>query len=156
MRLVRIILMAGLLPGLALAQSAGEQALAEGEALMTEAQRSQQRIDQLDDATRDALNRYRNAIQQKDQLADYNKQLAGLVESQRRELEEPPGQHATIGETQAEGMPPLQGMLASLEQVLEVDVPFLLEERPDRLGEAKALMVRPEVTVAEKYRRVLE
>src|SRR5690554_3053232 len=88
MRLVRIILMAGLLPGLALAQSAGEQALAEGEALMTEAQRSQQRIDQLDDATRDALNRYRNAIQQKDQLADYNKQLAGMVESQRRERSE--------------------------------------------------------------------
>lgn len=156
MRLVRIILMAGLLPGLALAQSAGEQALAEGEALMTEAQRSQQRIDQLDDATRDALNRYRNAIQQKDQLADYNKQLAGMVESQRRELEELQAQLATIEETQAEVMPLLQRMLASLEQFIELDVPFLLDERTDRLEQLKALMIRPEVTVAEKYRRVLE
>ena len=45
MRAVWIILMAALLPGLALAQGAGEQALAEGEALTTDAQRSQQRVD---------------------------------------------------------------------------------------------------------------
>ena len=148
--------MAGLLPSLALAQGAGEQALAEGEALMTEAQRSQQRVDQLDDATREALNRYRHAIQQKDQLAEYNKQLAEMVESQRSELDDLQAQLATIEETQAEVMPLLQRMLTSLEQFIELDVPFLEEERADRLAQLKALMIRPEVTVAEKYRRVLE
>lgn len=156
MRAVWIILMAGLLPSLALAQNAGEQALAEGEALMTEAQRSQQRIDQLDDATREALNRYRHAIQQKDQLAGYNQQLAKMVESQRRELDDLQAQLATIEETQAEVMPLLQRMLTSLEQFIELDVPFLEDERADRLAQLKALMIRPEVTVAEKYRRVLE
>lgn len=156
MRAVWIILMAVLLPGLAVAQSAGEQALAEGEALMTEAQRSQQRIDQLDDATRDALNRYRHAIQQKEQLAGYNEQLAEMVETQRRELADLQAQLATIEETQAEVMPMLQRMLTSLEQFIELDVPFLEDERADRLAQLKALMIRPEVTVAEKYRRVLE
>ena len=156
MRAVWIILMAGLLPGLVLAQNAGDQAMAEGEALMSEAQRSQQRIDQLDDATREALNRYRHAIQQKDQLADYNKQLARMVESQRRELDELQAQLATIEETQTEVMPLLQRMLSSLEQFIELDVPFLEDERADRLAQLKELMVRPEVTVAEKYRRVLE
>lgn len=160
MRAVWIILMAVLLPGLALAQgvgeSAAEQALAEGEALMTEAQRSQQRIDQLDDATRDALNRYRHALQQKEQLAGYNEQLAEMVETQRRELADLQAQLATIEETQAEVMPMLQRMLVSLEQFIELDVPFLQEERTDRLAQLKALMIRPEVTVAEKYRRVLE
>ena len=156
MRAVWIILIAGLLPSLALAQGAGEQALAEGEALMTEAQRSQQRVDQLDDETREALNRYRHAIQQKEQLAEYNKQLADMVESQRNELEDLQAQLATIEETQAEVMPMLQRMLASLEQFIELDVPFLEDERADRLAQLKALMIRPEVTVAEKYRRVLE
>lgn len=156
MRAVWIILMAGLLPSLVLAQGAGEQALSEGEAMMTEAQRSQQRIDQLDDATREALNRYRHAIQQKEQLAEYNKQLAEMVESQRDELEDLQTQLATIEETQAEVMPMLQRMLSSLEQFIELDVPFLEDERADRLAQLKALMVRPEVTVAEKYRRVLE
>ena len=156
MRAVWIILMAGLLPSLALAQGTGEQALAEGEALMTDAQRSQQRVDQLDDATREALNRYRHAIQQKDQLAEYNKQLAEMVESQRSELDDLQAQLATIEETQAEVMPLLQRMLTSLEQFIELDVPFLEEERADRLAQLKALMIRPEVTVAEKYRRVLE
>lgn len=148
--------MAAWLPGLALAQGAGEQALAEGEALMTDAQRSQQRVDQLDDATREALNRYRHAIQQKDQLAEYNKQLAEMVESQRNELDDLQAQLATIEETQAEVMPLLQRMLNSLEQFIELDVPFLEDERADRLAQLKALMIRPEVTVAEKYRRVLE
>ena len=156
MRAVWIIQMAALLPGLALGQGAGEQALAEGEALMTDAQRSQQRVDQLDDATREALNRYRHAIQQKDQLAEYNKQLAEMVESQRNELDDLQAQLATIEETQAEVMPLLQRMLNSLEQFIELDVPFLEDERADRLAQLKALMIRPEVTVAEKYRRVLE
>ena len=148
--------MAAWLPGLALAQGAGEQALAEGEALMPAAQRSQQRVDRLDDATREALNRYRHAIQQKDQLAEYNKQLAEMVESQRNELDDLQAQLATIEETQAEVMPLLQRMLNSLEQFIELDVPFLEDERADRLAQLKALMIRPEVTVAEKYRRVLE
>lgn len=156
MKAVWIILMAGLLPSLALAQDAGGQVLAEGEALMTEAQGSQQRIDQLDDATREALNRYRHAIQQKDQLIDYNEQMAEMVESQRSELEYLQAQLATIEETQAEVMPLLQRMLVSLEQFIELDIPFLEDERADRLAQLKALMVRPEVTVAEKYRRVLE
>lgn len=156
MRAVWIILMAGLLPLVALAQSAGEQALTEGEALMTEAQRSQQRVDELDDSTREALNRYRHALQQKERLAEYNKQLAEMVESQRGELEDLQAQLATIEETQAEVMPMLQRMLTSLEQFIALDVPFLQEERADRLAQLKALMVRPEVSVAEKYRRVLE
>ena len=156
MRAVWIILMAGLLPSMALAQGAGEQTLTEGEALMTEAQHSQQRIDRLDDATREALNRYRHAVQQKDQLAEDNKQLAEMVESQRGELEGLQAQLATIEETQAEVLPMLQRMLSSLEQFIELDVPFLEDERADRLAQLKALMIRPEVTVAEKYRRVLE
>lgn len=156
MRAVWMMLAAGLLSCQVLAQGAGEQALVESEALMNEAQRSQERIDQLDDATREALNRYRHAIQQKDQLAQYNRQLAQMVESQRAELEDLQAQLATIEETQAEVMPMLQRMLTSLEQFIELDVPFLEEERAERLAQLQALMIRPEVTVAEKYRRVLE
>lgn len=156
MRAVWIFLLAGLLPVMALAQGAADSALAEGEALMTDAQRSQQRIDQLDDATREALGRYRQAIQQKDQLAEYNTQLSKMVESQRTELEDLQAQLATIEETQAEVMPLLQRMVHSLEQFIALDLPFLEDERADRLAQLQELMIRPEVTVAEKYRRVLE
>ncbi|MCO5787808.1 hypothetical protein DHB74_15710 [Pseudomonas sp. G11-1] len=156
MRAVWIFLLAGLLPAMALAQGAAESALAEGEALMTEAQRSQQRIDQLDDATREALSRYRQAIQQKDQLAEYNEQLSKMVESQRSELADLQAQLSTIEETQAEVVPMLQRMVRSLEQFIELDLPFLEDERADRLAQLQALLIRPEVTVAEKYRRVLE
>jgi len=76
-----------------------------------------------------------------------------LVRLESTELQ---AQLATIEETQAEVMPLLQRMLSSLEQFIELDVPFLEDERADRLAQLKELMVRPEVTVAEKYRRVLE
>ncbi len=156
MRAVWIFLLAGVLPVTSLAQSATERALGEGEALMADAQRSQQRIDQLDDATRDALARYRQAIEQKEQLAGYNEQLRDMVVTQRQELDDLQAQLATIEETQAEVLPMLQRMVRSLEQFIALDLPFLEDERADRVSQIKTLMMRPEVTVAEKYRRVLE
>lgn len=156
MRAVWIVLLAGLLPFTALAQSTAERALDEGEALMSDAQRSQQRIDQLDEATRDALRRYRHAIEQKQQLAGYNHQLQEMVVAQREELEDLQAQLATIEDTQAQVLPMLQRMVSSLEQFIELDLPFLPRERADRLSQLKSLMMRPEATVAEKYRRVIE
>lgn len=156
MRVVWIFLLAGLLPVTVLAQSASGRVLSEGEALISDAQQSQQRIEQLDDATRDALTRYRQAIEQQEQLAGYNEQLRDMVAAQRQELADLQAQVATIEETQREVLPMLQRMVRSLEQFIALDLPFLQDERADRVGQIKTLMMRPEVTVAEKYRRVLE
>jgi hypothetical protein len=76
MRVVLWILCA--LPLIALAQGATEQALDQSQALMHDAQGSQQRIDQLDDATRQALDRYRQALVQRERLVDYNARLADI------------------------------------------------------------------------------
>ncbi|WP_150305985.1 DUF3450 domain-containing protein [Pseudomonas saliphila] len=155
MKVVWLLILA-CMPGALLAQDAGDQALSESERLMGEARDSQQRIDALDDATRDALQRYRQAIQQREQLGDYNKQLAEMVQTQRGELESLQTQLASIEETQREVLPMLQRMLYSLETFVSLDVPFQLEERNERLGQLRDLMAQPDVSVAEKYRRVLE
>lgn len=150
------ILVAALMPSMVLAQDAGDRALAESEALMREARDSQQRIEALDDASRDALRRYREAIQQREQLTSYNRQLAEMVDAQQAELDTLQGQLASIEETQRAVLPMLQRMLDSLERFVELDIPFQAEERAERLTQLRELMVRADVSVAEKYRRVLE
>ncbi|HDZ57955.1 MAG TPA: DUF3450 domain-containing protein [Pseudomonas xinjiangensis] len=139
-----------------LAQDAGDSALAESEALVNDAQASQQRIDQLDDTTREALLRYRQAIVQREQMLAYTQQLDEMVGAQREELESLQTQLASLEETQREVLPMLQRMLDSLEQFVRLDLPFQSEERAERLAQLRALMARADVSVAEKYRRVLE
>lgn len=151
-----LILLAVMLPATVLAQDATERALGEGEALMRDAQGSQQRIEQLDDATRDALQRYRQALQQREQLSAYNTRLADVVAAQQAELESLEAQLSSIEDTQRELLPLMQRMLDSLEQFVALDLPFLPEERSDRIQQLRDLMLRSDVSVAEKYRRLIE
>lgn len=140
----------------AVAQNSAEPALAESQALAREAAESQQRIESLDDASRQALSRYQQAIAQREQLSDYNQQVEEMLAEQRAELARLQQQLSSIDETRHAVMPLLQRMYDSLERFVELDLPFQLEERQDRLAQLEALLARPNVSVAEKYRRVLE
>lgn len=144
------------LPLAALGQDAAEQALDQSQALVRDARDSQQRIDQLDDATRQALERYRQAIEQREQLADYNARLADMVNAQADELVALEMQLDSIEDTQRELLPLMQRMYASLEQFVALDLPFLPEERAERLAQLDDLLKSANVSVAEKYRRLVE
>ena len=144
------------MPFMALAQGAAEQALDQSQALVREARDSQQRIEQLDDATRQALQRYRQAIEQRQQLAEYNERLTDMVSAQAEELEALEAQLASIEDTQRELLPLMQRMYASLELFVGLDLPFLMEERSERLAQLDELLKSPAASVAEKYRRLVE
>lgn len=144
------------MPLIALAQGAAEQALDQSQALVRESRDSQQRIEQLDDATRQALQRYRQAIEQRQQLAEYNERLTDMVSAQAEELEALEAQLASIEDTQRELLPLMQRMYASLELFVGLDLPFLMEERSERLAQLDALLKSPAASVAEKYRRLVE
>jgi hypothetical protein len=53
-------------------------------------------------------------------------------------------------------VPVMTRMIDSLEQFIALDVPFLNQERTDRVEDLKELMSRQDVTVAEKFRKVTE
>ncbi len=53
-------------------------------------------------------------------------------------------------------MPLMIRMLDGLEQFIELDKPFLLDEREQRVNRLRALMERADVTLAEKFRRLTE
>jgi hypothetical protein len=47
-------------------------------------------------------------------------------------------------------------MIDALEQFIELDMPFLIEERRQRVAFLRTLLERSDITVAEKFRRLLE
>jgi ABC-type transporter Mla subunit MlaD len=143
------------LPMVVQAQSV-QQAQQQSSALTAVAVDSQQRIDQLDDATRSALETYRQANQQISQLGEYNSRMEKVVAQQQQELASLQEQLGGIEHTQAEMRPLIRRMVESLEQFIAVDLPFLPEEREDRVARLQDLLVDPEVSIAELYRRVLE
>jgi septal ring factor EnvC (AmiA/AmiB activator) len=117
---------------------------------------SQERIDQIHDETQSLVTRYRQALADVDSFKRYNEQLASQVMSQDKAVGDMRAQLAEIENTQREVLPLMEKMVATLEQFVALDVPFLVEERQKRVAGLRELMVRADVTGSEKYRRILE
>lgn len=120
------------------------------------AQKSQQRIDALDDESRQMLAEYRAMLRQTESLNAYNNQLEKLVESQKNELVSIESQLVNIETTQREIVPLMLNMIKVLARFVALDMPFLPDERQNRIEQLQILMERADVSLAEKYRRVLE
>lgn len=117
---------------------------------------SQTRINGVDDATRSMLERYRAATWQAQQLSVYAKQLEQLLGAQEAEKTSLAQQLREIDRTERELTPLMLRMLDSLDKFVSLDLPFLKQERRERIDNLKRLMADPEAPVAERYRRLLE
>ena len=116
----------------------------------------QERINALDDETRDLLNDYRSMMTQVEDLQAYNEQLGRLVATQRVELADYERQFEELEVTKRRILPLIVRMIEVLDEFVEIDVPFLEKERDMRITELRKLMERPDVPTSEKYRRVAE
>ncbi|MBT8083757.1 MAG: DUF3450 domain-containing protein [Woeseia sp.] len=117
---------------------------------------AQDRIDSLDDETRDMLNEYRQTMSQVSDLGAYNDQLEGLVATQRVELADFERQFQEIEITKRRILPLIVRMIEVLKEFVAIDIPFLEKERGLRIAALEALLARPEVPTSEKYRRTME
>lgn len=146
-----------LIASTALAQGdALERAVTTAEQTQRGSVQSQERIDRLDDQTKQLLERYRAATWQAQQLNVYADQLAQLTAGQDAEKASLQRQLVEMERTEREILPLMLRMFDGLEKLVAADLPFLQEERKERLENLRRLMANPETGVAEKYRRVLE
>ncbi len=120
------------------------------------AKTSQQKIDRLADQRQDLLVQYRSENSQIDSLRVYNEQLQKLVSSQNAERAKLQREIDSVTEIEREIMPLMQRMVDMLAEVVDADVPFLLDERNQRVARLRDLLNRSDVTVAEKYRLIIE
>jgi hypothetical protein len=131
-------------------------ALAEQGANDEAARSAQKRIDALDDETQKLLADYRRALTDAESYDIYAKQLESQVAAQNEEMATMEAQLLEVETTSREVLPMMQRMLETLEQFVALDVPFLQEERRKRVELLKNTMSRADVTISEKYRRILE
>lgn len=132
------------------------QVLNQSEQRIRLAQESQQRVDRVVEQTRNVTDQYRQILREIEGLEVYNRLLERQVQRQGEQKEQI---RASIGEVtviQRQIVPLMDRMIAGLEQFVDLDVPFLEEERKGRVETLKTLLERQDVTVAEKYRRVME
>jgi hypothetical protein len=153
---LRLLAAALLLSSTPLLAAPLDAALDESQRLAADAKASQARIEQLDDASREMLAEYRNALQQAEALKGYNQQLQELVVAQRQELAGYQEQLDGIERTQEAVTPQMRRMVEVLGEFIAADLPFLPDERSDRLAQLQDLLPRADVSLAEKYRRILE
>ncbi|WP_084182834.1 DUF3450 family protein [Nevskia soli] len=155
--------MPGLLSGLLLGLSAAAGAQGGGSPAVdatVQANRAagaaQQQINQLDDQTRALLERYRAALWQTQQLNVYVQQIGPLLATQDGDRAALQQQLQQFGSSSHDLTPLLLRMLDSLDRFVALDLPFLQQERRERVGALKRLMGDAGTPQAEKYRRMLE
>ncbi|HEY0915633.1 MAG TPA: DUF3450 family protein, partial [Solimonas sp.] len=117
---------------------------------------SQKRVDTLAEQGRDLSNDYRTTLRESEGLKLYLQQLRAQLKSQEEEMAVIRQESSELDRTNIEILPLMQRMLASMEQFVQLDVPFLKEERAARVARLNEMMPRADVTVSEKYRRIVE
>jgi hypothetical protein len=120
------------------------------------AAQSQTEINQIRERTQDAAGRYAQAMADADSLERYNNQLNEQVQSQETEIASIERQLLDIETTTREVQPLMQQMVNTLDEFVKLDVPFFLDERSTRVQGLKDMMTRADISISEKYRRILE
>jgi hypothetical protein len=125
-----------------------------GEERQKSEQVSQSKIDSMDDDTSLIVNEYKTVSKQIEGLRVYNAQMRMQIERQEARLKEI---DKTMKEAQIRQIPPFtRRLLAGIEKSIELDMPFHLAERKERVAFAKAAIDNPTVSPAEGLRQVLE
>ncbi len=117
---------------------------------------TQKKIGRLADTTRDMSADYKLTMQRVDNLRSYNRQYELLIKSQEKEMASIKHQMSVIDDTEKGVVPLMNDMINTLEQFIELDVPFLLKERRGRVAKLRKNMLRADLSNSEKYRQILE
>jgi len=118
--------------------------------------KSQTKIDEITDNTRDLLSQYKQVMKIVDGLKVYNKQQERLIANQETEMTELGASIDNVTVIERQIGPLIERMIVNLDKLVELDTPFLIKERRDRVEFLKETLDRPDVSVAEKFSQVLQ
>lgn len=151
-----VISIGALLMGSAQADQAIDQILKVSQAKTAQAQKSQEKIDSLAEETGDLLQKFKLVNKDIEGLRVYNAQYERQLESQRKVIQELEDSISQVTVLERQVQPLILKMLDGLEQFVELDMPFRLDERRKRVEQLRGNQDSAKMTVAEKFRQVLE
>lgn len=120
------------------------------------AQASQERINTVVEGTRSLADQYRAVNKEIDGLKVYNRLMTAQTNGQQATLDDIALSMDQVDVINRQIFPLMERMIDGLEQSIALDIPFLQEERSNRIDTLKEIMERSDVSVAEKFRKVME
>ncbi|MBT8102223.1 MAG: DUF3450 domain-containing protein [Gammaproteobacteria bacterium] len=120
------------------------------------AQQSQERINKIVEGTRSLEDQYRAINKEIDGLKVYNRLMRAQVEGQSAVLEDIGLSMDQVDVINRQIFPLMERMIDGIDQSVKLDIPFLMDERNERIAALKEIMERSDVSVAEKFRKVME
>ena len=133
-----------------------DQVLAAEDRRLNLAQQSQERINNIVEGTRSLEDQYRAINKEIDGLKVYNRLMTAQVGGQEAVLEDISLSMDQVDVINRQIFPLMERMIDGLDQSIALDVPFLMEERQSRVDNLRSIMERSDVSVAEKFRKVME
>lgn len=141
--------------GVAQAQSVNN-ILDAGERNIRLAQASQDRVDKIVEQERELVDQYNTVNKEVDGLKVYNALMDRQIQNQVEQMAKLAQSIDQVTIMERQIMPLMLRMIDGLEQFISLDIPFLEEERTNRVEKLRELMERSDVSVAEKFRNVFE
>jgi len=133
-----------------------EPVIERGSAIIKSASKSQQKIDALTEQTQTRFQQFQAVNRETEGLNVYNEQLQRQLQNQLAQMQKINNDIDQVSVIERQITPLMLRMIDTLSQFVELDVPFLAEERAARIQGLKGMMDRADVDVSEKFRRVLE
>ena len=131
-------------------------ALDTSEQTASDTARSQQRIDQLDDQNAVLLNDYRANLKQLEAARRYNASLNRNIEAQDREISRLREDIENVEGLQRATQPLMEEMVARFSDIVNADIPFLVQERAARAARLQGVLSNPSMSAAQRYRLIVE
>ena len=113
-------------------------------------------VSNLSDETQDLLGQYRLVLQQIDRLIAYNDYVERLIVDQEAQITDIRKQLDQFALIERGIVPLMLDSIDTLDKFIDLDVPFLLEERKARVARLRTIMDLSDVTVSEKYRQIMD
>lgn len=120
------------------------------------AQASQVTIDGISDETAKLLAQYKTLLKEIEGLRIYNAQVQRQIDEQNRTMTKLRDSIDNVTLIERQIMPLMLRMVDALEEFVELDMPFLLDERRDRIANLRGYMDDSEISASEKFRIVFE
>lgn len=118
--------------------------------------KSQKTVTTASEKTKDLYENYKAVQKQIENTKIYNDQMTKLIASQQEEVISMKQQIIDLKKTNKEIIPLMEKMTGTLEKFVELDAPFLSEERSKRVAELGTMLNKANVSTSEKFRRILE
>ena len=159
MKLINALLVAGALsatPVLAQDDEVLKPVVDEAAKINESAAKSQEKINGITDQIDSKLQQFKTLMKEIEGLEVYNTQLRKQINSQEQEMADLNSAIDEVSVVERQITPLMMRMIDGLAQFIELDMPFLPEERANRVADLRAMMDRADVAASEKFRRVME